>query len=557
MDLSKLSTEDLQALRTRDLSKMSSEGLASLREQTASEPVEEDTSVKGTIKRGVGNTLTALGKAAGSLRALTTGPATGYAIEKLTGKDVFSADDVANAVNPTNLKTFPTNAEMLSRAGVRNPQLSEVLPGYAEKGKGAHWYTPEKGGLLDPSLGGALEVVSDPAMWLGGGEVGAAAKTLAEASKTAKVTNALAMPARVAGNVTLARPIAKGIEMVPGLGPAASVITNPISQVTRLAGKSLYGSTMRPVEHQGELVGKKNVVEAMQKAGVVQPFGMENKTQRAADILMNARKKIYQETAAAGGGTMNMREALAPGYTEVDRLRSTGSKIDEGIADALQEELDYVVDSARGRAAIPPTLERRSTTSSLLDETGNPITKTEVVQVAPGVPAIPARPYSPERASSLKSSWTQGLPGSTYKPALSTPKAARGLRDAAGGVKEGIEGQVNKFHPTATGADVEDINQTIGSLIGTKPGQMRVSQKADRELDNVIRGTGMDAVVGGGVGGVTGDPLSILKALLIKKGIRTMQLGTMPTGYAVQKLGESNILDRLNELSQGGRNGQR
>lgn len=68
----------------------------------------------------------------------------------------------------------PTGADYLERVGVKKGgQLSDVIPGYAEpNGKNA-WYTPEKGGALDPSArgaaGAAIDAVTSPFNLLLGG----------------------------------------------------------------------------------------------------------------------------------------------------------------------------------------------------------------------------------------------------------------------------------------------------------------------------------------------------------------------------------------------------
>lgn len=574
MDLSKFSTEDLQALRNRDLSKVSTEGLQMLRGQMASgQEAQTDTAptpssqdiVSKAKEYGLG-TLGALGKAAGTIRAATTGPLTGAILEKISGKPVFSAQDEINAFNPTNLKTFPSNSEMFKRAGISNPSLSDALPSlYAKPGSEHPWYQPEKGGWFDPTLAGALEVGTDPSMYLGAGETGAAAKAIRATSPTARAIDTLSM----AKYASPGKWVASGLEMVPGVDKVANTLANPLSAFTRGTGRTTYGATLRPVEHEGERLGKGDVVKAMKDAGVWQPFGIEGKTQAAADTLMDARSQLMQE-AADKGATVNMRDALSPGYAEARRLRTLGQPEADRIADELERQLDHTVQISEGVPSTPGRPAQYGTREvpiegkggTLMDEFGQePLTKTETVQVAPeipGSPGVPAQPYTPQRASDLKSFMTETLPRSTFNATLATPVGARGIRNAASGLKTGVENAVEKA--TGKGADLQDLNKNLGALIGTKKSQMRVGMKADTDLDNIVRGTGMDAVVGGIAGGVSGSPMDAAKAILIKKAVRGVQLGTMPTGYVLQKLGEANVLDRLNQLVQEqkrGNNGQK
>lgn len=489
------------------------------------------------------DTLSALGKAAGVPRAATTGPLTGLALAAMTGKPVpFSWQEMKDSFNPTNLKQFPSNNQMMERVGLHNPTLSDTG-------------LVKKDGLLDVGLGGAVQTVTDPAMWMGVGEAPTAAQAALKAAKlasspTARTLEALGQAVKVAG--TPGRVVAQGIEATPYLAPVASAVVNPLGALAQRAGRSVYGSTMGPVEHEGDKFGKEGVVQNMRDAGIVLPFGMEDKAQEAANTLMQARKNLF---SAAQGSEVNIPKALEPGYAEVARLKALGSEDAGRIADALQKELDGAKFRAQGIAGTPASeaqFSTRDVPSSLFSENGQPLTKSETVQVAPaiaGKPGIPAQPYSPQEASDLKSFWTSQLPNSTFNEALTTPVGARGLRNAAGGLKTGIEDAVEAAVPGGAKA-TQELNQSLGSLVGTRKGQIRVSQKADRDLNNIIHGTGMDAVVGAGVMGATGNPESALKAIALKKAIRAIQLGTMPTGYALESLGNSNVIDRLNSMIQ-------
>lgn len=79
----------------------------------------------------------------------------------------------------------PTGKQIVMKAGLDDTHhLSEVVPGYADKNSNHPWYQPEKGGLLDPSAadagGLAMNVATDPLMYVPGGEVGRLAKKAGE-----------------------------------------------------------------------------------------------------------------------------------------------------------------------------------------------------------------------------------------------------------------------------------------------------------------------------------------------------------------------------------------
>lgn len=513
--------------------------------------------------------LTKLQKATGSLRSLTTGPLTGAALQAYSGKPVFSGgksfspwSDMGDALNPSGYKTFPSNADMMKRAGVKNPALSDAIPGaYAPKGKGEHFYTPEKGGWLDPTVGGTLEMASDPAMWTGAEELGAAGKALEAASPVARAKNLLAMPAKALGAVTLGRPIAKGIEMLPG-GQWANTLANPISAATRALGRMKYGAALQPVIREGEEAGKSEVAGSMEKAGIWHPFDLPGQLQKKANILQGVRDTVLKEAGGAGG-VVDMDKALAPGYAEVQRLRSLGSKSAKGIADDLEEELNGIMQTHEGVPGTPGSPGRYSTRevpSAVLDEQGKPFMHTETVQVAPPVestPGIPAQPYQPAKANELKTYWAEDLPNSTYKPTLTTPQGAKGIANATGGVRRGIEEAVDKAPIPASGADLKDLNKNLGNILGTRKGQLQASGKINRDVGHIVNGTGVDAASAGMIEGITGDMGKTVKGVALKKLIRTIQLGAMPSGYATLKVGKSNVLDKLNQALQRQKQGEK
>lgn len=509
-------------------------------------------------KQKAGEGLGALGKLAAVLRNTTTGPLTAKALELATGKKAADmGQGYTDSLNPTNLKQFPSNAEMFEKAGVKNHALSEILP-YAEPSRPGHknpWYHIEKGGMLDPTVAGTLQVITDPAMYLGVGGIGEAANVL-RASRIGAVGKAAEIAASPLTMVPKA--IAKGVEMLPG-GQYANTVLNPLSAATRAVGKKVYSSAVLPVEHEGERYGKKAVADTLYEAGASTPGNIEKQAQTGANALKSSRDEILNQ---ASGQTVDIPAALAPGYARVRQLRDLGSPAANAEADSLKAELDGVLKTHVGTPPTPgepPTVVTK--VRHMVDESGDlvPISEHhEIIPGAPGDPGVPPLPYNPQDATRLKSYWGEQLSKSAHQaaPGAKIPAGDAGVRAAAGGVAREVENAVG-----AQGPALHDLNEKLGHLIGTKKSQQFVREKADREGANLIRGTGMDAVVAG-AGTAVGGPVGAMTAVAGKKGLQGLFMGTMPAGYYTRKLGDANIIDRLNELVQqyklkGAQNGKK
>ncbi len=523
--------------------------------------------------------LTGLGKVADSLRAVTSGPVTGSILEAATGEKVYDRGDVGNALNPSDLlaakkKGFPSNAEMFSRAGLKNHSLSEVLPVYAEHAKSNPWYMWEKGGMLDPSVAGVAQVLTDPGVWLTGGEKTAAQNVLSGAVRGGELTQA-AKNLNTAKNVISmgARPVAKGIEMLPG-GKALNTLVNPLSALTRGTGKAVYGAAVLPAEHAGEKFGKYGTAEALYDAGAMTPFTVKKAAQRGSDALLEERAKRFAMSAAKGA-PVDMGAALAPGFAEVARLRAMGFPRATKQADALEHELQGLLHTERGTPTTPGTPGTLpgpprvvDVASPILDSDGKPFVTqktlpgTPPIPGRPEIPGVPAKPYNEQAASDLKTYIRSDLSNPNFAPDFASPAAQRGLKDTGNGLQKGIEDSVERNLGKGQGAEIANINAEAGKLIGSQPAQTFVKHKAEREAANLTKMTGADAF-GAGVTGAMEGPKGGLTAVAVKKALQALALGvTMPGGYATRKIGETNLVDRLRLLLQeidnqkGTQNGQ-
>lgn len=494
----------------------------------------------------VGTGMGAVGAAAKVLdipRGLLTGPALGTLIEKATGKKVFEGKDWANSVNPTNLSTFPSTAEMAERAGVpEGAKLSDIMGGYADPEQDNPWYQPEKGGMLDFTLRGAgglaTDIAIDPLTYLSLGGSAAAKKGLQVGAKEG---------AEAAG---------KGILSKIGEG-TKQVLKAPSEGVSKI-GKKMYNSVLQAVEHEGEKFGKSDVGETLYNAKIKTPYGLRDKAAKATDQLMSKRNAILDEAGEAGA-KVDMSNAMEGARAEIQKLRDIKDTDAAKLADELEAKINEYVTTEKGIPGTPETT--RQTPTGILDESGSPILKSETV---PGKAEIPGSPYTPNEASALKSFMYSNLPTSTFQQNLNTPVSARIKSAMTKGVKEGTELAVGKSLSPEKAAELAHLNSEAGKLIATRKAQTRVGNMAERTANNIGSITGTDGVTGALGSVVHGNIEGGLQAMLLKKAIDAMRLGTMPVGYGLRKAGEGKLTQPAidiylrNKLKQsGGRGSER
>lgn len=518
----------------------------------------------GTIGQAAMDTLGAAGKTAGTLRAGTTGPLTGLILEALTGKKAFTGDEMANAFNPKNLQGFPDNAEMFKRTGVANPALSDAIPSmYAKPGSKHAWYQPEKGGMLDPTAAGALQLFSDPALWVGGGEAGAAKEILAahaarNASVPMKALSMAAAPVKAVGNaagtLTGAKLVAKladasaaGLGKIPAVGPglefAARAVPNPIGKVViEPVGKFAYGSPLLPVAQEGEKFGKRGITDDLYNAGIKLPTGLRAEVNKAASVLGQNKEALIQ---GSGGTAGSVERAVAPAREAIAKIRQVRNEQAQALADHLEGKLDDLVDSVHGAPAIPGTpATTKEVPRYIVDQDGfkTPISS-EIVDVPgkPGTPAVPARPLTAQDADRLKSHAYMEQTTSSHIPGAPISGHEDVYNKAVGrGMKEETQNIVQDA--LGKGADLEDINRAYGGMKSTQTGQGVVSRQGDRNLHNVVAPTGVDAIIAA-MGG--GDHAKSMLGVLVNKLGYASRYGTMPAGYGLRRLSETNLVDRM------------
>jgi len=532
--------------------------------------------------------LAALGKSADTLRGTTTGPLIGSLLEAYSGKKVYDKGEVGGAINPTNLETFPTVSTMMERAGIANPALSDAIPGiYADPKKENPWWKMEKGGRLDPTVGGAINIASDPAMYVGLGELGAAEKVLRAsrvgagnlATRAAKLA---VKPAVIAGKAvgygsgaklvgSVAEKGIQGLAKLPVVGKTAATVArtaiNPLGMGMNAVGKYFYGSPLLPVIQQGEEMGKRGISDDLFSGGAISPIGLNAKAQTMLGPLHQAAEGIRQAAGAAEG---DLPRILAAGRAKAAQLASSKAPGDIADAQSILREMDQLEANYSGKPAIPgvdaveevaPTIGQvpvsRGPTKEIQglrgDVAGVPRTELGIVNpgvrgraAVPEVPAVPRTRVTMPQLNKLKQYFNRDVNQSRWK--VGAPAGASEMEASKELGRLARQEEINIAEATlGKGADYADINRAYGGLKSARTGMNTVGRQGERNLHSIGTPTGWDSLLysAGMAGG--GHNAGLASVLANKLGYIS-RFGTMPTGYGLRRFGETGLVDRLNRL---------
>lgn len=554
-------------------------------------------------------------KGANSLWGTTTGPIAGKILEYMGGHPSYNPEDVLNSINPTNLKTFPTLDTMLERQGVpKAGSLSDLIGGYAEPGTKGLW-PPNKGGPLDPTLRGSGAMVAqqllDPATWLTGGtssllKRGAPAllaeETLAKATAAnanpikkllASFANSKAIPTLAeqamskavlenANPVTRAltkvtNPIGEALSTVaspvrvltqlaenvvgkiPYVGPiataAAQGITNPLSMAAKQLGRGVYGAALEPITHEDIKMGRWGTGDRFYNAGIKIPYALGEQTSAIGGALTRDRDAVLKQAGDAGG-RVSMEKSMAPAQASVDALKVSDNPVYLPYAKNIQNQIDEFKLRGGPKAEIPEIPTRTETvTSPFLDSYGKPITHERVIPGTPGVPAVPETGVLPINATGYKSAIMNTQPGNAYSPIAKHSWETAREKEMGHGLKTQIEEVTGNTLGDPVGEYIGDTNKDIGALVGNKKAKVAIEAKNARLANSLLAPNGTSKVLGS-VGYSTGDLAGAIKALLGHAVGATAQLGTLPAGYGLQKLGQSRLTGPALEYFMKQRYGQ-
>lgn len=483
--------------------------------------------------------LSAAAKALDVARGTTTGPLLGAALELATGKPVYTAEDWKNAMNPTNLKKFPTSAEMMDRAGIpAGAELSDYAPIYADPGTRHPWYQPEKGGALDPTVRGAggmgVDAAIDPLTYLTWGGAAATKKAAAESA-----TRMAMGTAPEAGAATQALAKLADLPGAAAADAAGSLVTGPANWL----GNRMQSSTLIPIEHEGAKYGKEAVGDTLYKSGIMNQFDLRNKVAGATDQIMDARNALL-ERAGQQGGQSSMIAATQPVQDELTRLIAQRDPGKAGIIQALQDKIESYRALERPTPAVPDTVlppTSRTADTGFVDAAGNPITRSEQVPggVVPGSPEIPGIPVTPAQSSAYKTTLYDNLPVGHYSDAVKTKLGANLNSQLASGLKTETEDAVGRALGPDSADALRELNTDAGNLLSTRKGQIRAENLADRQQAALTSAKWGDMMAEGALHNILGIPGS---GFALKKGLDAARLGSMTGGYALRKLGDSSVV---------------
>lgn len=241
-------------------------------------------------------------------------------------------EDIANTLR----SEAPRTKEYLERVGLPNANLSDIVPGYAEAGKGG-MFTPEKGGKLDPSALGAAglvgDIATDPLTYLSAG--------LSNAAKTG-TTSDLLKKSLLAND--------QGLTMG---GKIANMVLNPIESLSRGGAKSAYAKAFEKVD------SKFNKPEQLAK--IAQETGFwgspESSVEHFKNINQKAGDKIgtLMDSAASNGAEVNLDKSFQSALAKANELKGTGNLEDAALASQIEKRVKELQDAhAKFETSIVP-----------------------------------------------------------------------------------------------------------------------------------------------------------------------------------------------------------
>lgn len=459
-------------------------------------------------------------------RGALTAPLVGSALEGLTGKKVYSGQDYLNAINPLTTEKFPSSSEMMDRAGIPSgAKLSDYVPGYSNPGQGKHWFSPEKGGMLDPTLRGAgglaLDTATDPLTYLTLGAAGAEKKILESgAVANALSKNPMSMAEQTAAQALKPNTIGSKIGMAP-------------QKAVGWLGDRFYGTPISPVLDQATKKGKAALDETLYRGGLATPGQTQNVVSGTLDKLGNSAGNILSSADAAGAST-KLQDMLDPLKQLRAKLASTREPDSAGLVNQIDNKIKYFEDATKGTPAVPDQV--LQTPSSILDSSGKPIMKESTI---PGTPEVPGVPYSTQEATRVKTA-----SGYKQNPLTVAPIDQQIANAQAVGSQKAVEGAVGESLGDQAEKNLHEINQARSGLLATRQGQATATAQANRLANRTFSPDGTSTFVGG-LGAATGGLEGGAKAVLMKKLLDLSRMGSMPAGYAMKKLGESPTIGPL------------
>lgn len=465
-------------------------------------------------------TLGAAAKVLDAPGGVLTRPLAAAAMGALTGKHVLDIGDVAQGLNPTNLKTAPNMDEYAKRAGIpQGAKLSDYAGGYSEPGQGAHWYSPEKGGLLDPTVRGtggfAADMAMDPLNYVSLGSAGLLKRAAAEtAAKSVGKEAATGLGSRVLSKVGgVAQKPVDWMTALPeaavsamGDGKVSKIVQGVAQAPSNLlgrAGKAIYNSGLIPIEHAGEKFGKKEVGDTLYKHGIYGSApSIAEQSEKVADKLKGQADNILTKADAAGG-TFNREEGFQGLYDEVSSMVKDRRMSPED-GNALLEKF-----SGRFAPGKDPSLSM-----------GNQW-KTDVGKDIPKSP-FSASPY---------------IVNKTHPMETDIGKAAYS------GMRQAVENGTDRALGAGVGTgELHGINDELGKLLSTKNAMTQMANQSEKK--NFLGLTDITAMAGGGAvhGGMGAG-----EALLLKKiyDLQKSTAGRTTLGYGMRKNAEGELTGPL------------
>lgn len=493
MGLSAAEQKELDALNAQASAKASPSGLTSaeqaeldaLNAQAGPPPSAMHQIVEGAknLGHGVGKALDTTAAAPRAVLAQILDAAVASGALKGTGKPVYDPDELLNAYNPTNLKTYPSSNELFKRAGIaEGAHLSDVVPNTVHlplvgdvdtfeqpTGGADRWWVPNKGGMLDIGVRGTGGFLTDAGLDL---------------------ANLVSYGAAGPGKQLIKHEGPGLLKNAWGALKSAPVAAAKYpSMAAEAMGRKLYESGILPVMEAGEKMGKPNVADTMYQAGM---YGGASSLRKQAIAEMRGLKDSRDArlvAAGAGGGAVNMDARLADTSNKLLQMVDDG-KLTLDDAGKIESEL-------RDQFGMESSVD-------------------------------------PMKATNYKTRADRALPSATWSGLTSLDAKNQIKRDFANGLRSDIEAATTAGKQDANA--LHDENAALGDLLTVRKPMLKQAQ-----LERKSKGLDMTDI--GLIFGGNYAPVPAATTLATKKIYQWLGPTRVKTtaGYVARKVAENRL----------------
>lgn len=289
------------------------------------------------------------------------------------------------------------------------------------------------------------------------------------------------------------------------LGPLQSGVTEGLTagalplagKALKAGGRAIYNQAWSPVAQALAKFNKSGIGDVAYEGGIWNPLKLREGLENLISNKMDKVRALYKKAGDAG------------------------AKVD--LKKAMKEAQDYVDDFRAKAGNNKELLERAQNMQNQLDDI-----------VASGSP-------SPEQVAFWKTQEYHKLGDSAFSEFSKTKAGKAFEKKVAKGYKQGVEDSVGAAIDPLAKKEVIKLNDEVGKILSSRRAQQSLQNLKERQFEGLLTPfpTGTEAITGAGVYAMSQDPTKSLTAMAIQKLLRAGQVGTMPGGYAAQKIGDA------------------